>query len=915
VLAHGLALTGIVKDQGDRPIAGAELVLQQAFEARGGRGVGRGFGSDVRMPIFASKTTAADGRFEFKGLIPAEYGLSVTHAGHGHEQIGPLTLAADKPHEPIEVRLQAGATITGFVHDKSGKGVEGVVVTARRGASRFQGPSGGFGRQPSSEPTEADGAFTIDGLVAGEAYDLAPMAMAVGVIPGGRALRQTGIAAPAEGIEFVLPGTGTIKGVVTDADGERTIADFEVSYSGAGMFGGFAGRGRRRNAGPNQPQSVHADDGQFVLTDVAAGTWDVEVTAEGYQPARASGVIVEEGGATEGITIALQRGALVSGRVLDAASGKPVVDAQVRARLQGESRGGARFPDTSDGRNATSDADGHFELKGLAPGSYSVSATHPDYSDAAQTIAVKEQPATSVDLRLGKGGALAGVVVAGGRPVAGASVGLAAPGEGLGRGGMGGGHNFTTDDAGRFRFDHLTPGRYSLMANLRSEASPPSEVVLLAGQSNESIVLTLGGGAAIHGHVVGLPETELAGVNVNASGPEDYRAFVRTATGGSFELSGAPAGPIELRAMAGDIGGGMRSAAAQVLVADGQAETSVDIRFESGFRIDGHVTRGGQPVADAFVTAFGTSGGGRSATDRTDANGAYALEGLPEGNYQVSTNGSSGTGRGGSTVSRAVTVTSDVTVDLEVPLARLAGIVVEASTQRPLADANVQVTGAGRGGATTDSQGRFTLEGLEPRAYRVNVQKPAYQTETQELTATEDGDVRIELVRGEGIGLLARDGVFGTPLRSVQVRVLDPQGQSVYGGSVPLDSEGRGEIPSLQPGSYQLRADASGYAPVSLSSITVPTSALTLTLTPGGALTIKSGPETLALPQASVRLLGANGQVYLPSIYSNDGSIRLNGPVRLLENVAPGRYTVSLNGGDGPQVDVREGESAAVQLK
>ena len=72
---------------------------------------------------------------------------------------------------------------------------------------------------------------------------------------------------------------------------------------------------------------------------------------------------------------------------------------------------------------------------------------------------------------------------------------------------------------------------------------------------------------------------------------------------------------------------------------------------------------------------------------------------------------------------------------------------------------------------------RLALEELEPKAYRVTVQKPAYQTETKSLTAAEpSGDHVIELKRGEGIGVVARDGVYGVPLRNLSVRVLDSGG-------------------------------------------------------------------------------------------------------------------------------------------
>ena len=45
--------------------------------------------------------------------------------------------------------------------------------------------------------------------------------------------RKAGVVAPAEGVEFTTSGTGTSRAVVTDADGERPVVDFEVSYSPA----------------------------------------------------------------------------------------------------------------------------------------------------------------------------------------------------------------------------------------------------------------------------------------------------------------------------------------------------------------------------------------------------------------------------------------------------------------------------------------------------------------------------------------------------------------------------------------------------------------------------------------------------------------------------------------------------------
>jgi hypothetical protein len=258
-------------------------------------------------------------------------------------------------------------------------------------------------------------------------------------------------------------------------------------------------------------------------------------------------------------------------------------------------------------------------------------------------------------------------------------------------------------------------------------------------------------------------------------------------------------------------------------------------------------------------------------------------------------------------------------VDLEAPPARLAGTVVEAEAGRPLGDVGIRIEDEGGGRrfvnmATSDSAGRFAFEDLEPRAYRVSFQKPAYQVETRQLTAAEESEVRVEMRRGEGIGLEARDGIFGTPLRGLFVRALDGAGQTAFAGSVSLDSEGRGEVPSLKPGVYELRAESSGYAPARRPGVMVPSSAISLVLTPGGSLEIQAGPQTLALPEASARLVGADGQVYMWSAFTTDGKIRLAGPVRRIENVVPGRYALEVEGGVRREVDVREGLPSVVAL-
>jgi hypothetical protein len=94
----------------------------------------------------------------------------------------------------------------------------------------------------------------------------------------------------------------------------------------------------------------------------------------------------------------------------------------------------------------------------------------------------------------------------------------------------------------------------------------------------------------------------------------------------------------------------------------------------------------------------------------------------------------------------------------------------------------------------------------------------------------------------------------------------------------------------------------------------VPSSTLSLLLTPGGSLDVEAGPQTLALPEANGRLVGADGRVYMWNAFTSDGKIRLTSPLRRIENVVPGRYTFQVEGGVSREVAVTEGGRAVVTV-
>ncbi len=939
VLKRGATIAGVVKDANEQPVADAEVQVDPSMNIRGGAGgnvmnLVRLGGPSQRPKV----KTAADGTFAIRGMSQGEYALVVRKPGFATERVDPVKVT-DQGADPVVVALGPGAAISGAIRRKSGEGAEGYMVRAnavggggrggRGGGPGGGGPGGMLSAIAADAPTGPDGTFVIDGLKPGVVYDVSAFGGA------GMGPQKRGVVAPAAGQDIVVSGTGRISGVVLDARSGQPIRNFSASYEpdrGGGMVFVMRVAGARSGAGVKR--DFQTEDGTFTLEDVPGGSWTLVVDAKGYQTARVSGLAVEDGGAKDGVEVRATPGAVLKGRVSDAKTGRPVANATVTWEPAGAGgpgggmfgRGGPLMA-LDAGDDLTTDAEGVFTVEGIAPGRVKVTAKSPDYADGSEVADVKETGGT-VEVKLVSGGSVSGVVVANGQPVSGANVSLAGAGEaGFGRI-LGGGQTTTTDATGRFTFDHLTAGRYTASAGLNGKSSNLADVVLQAGDSRNDLVLTLSAGTSIQGTVSGLPDGWNGQTTVFASGVESFFATSRVGNDGTFRIDGVPAGPVTLRAQAGDGLGTSRSASKQLTASDDVPVLQTEIVFDPGFTLSGHVVRAGQPVPNAMVSANLQGAGGRQSTARSDDSGAYALVGLQEGAYAVTASADPLTG-GVSMVRQTVSLTGDQSLDLTFPTARVGGIVTDADGKQPLADVAVSLASA-PGAATpmqrmtqTDSTGKFQFTDVAPQAYTLNASKPDYQFDKRTVNAADDGStdaLAIELQRGQGIELQARDGIAGVPLRSVTVRVADGAGSTVFAGPIALDSNGIGDVTSLKPGSYTVYVAGSGYATVTLTGISVPSQTIPVTLTPGGTADITVGPKSFVKGVLRGTLRTAAGTPYPYQLFAADGRLVVNADAsgqagfRRLTNLAPGSYVLALDGGGGTTFTINEGGVTPVTL-
>jgi protocatechuate 3,4-dioxygenase beta subunit len=637
------------------------------------------------------------------------------------------------------------------------------------------------------------------------------------------------------------------------------------------------------------------------------------VSSPGYRPAEVSGIEIAEGETKEGVVVALKKGAVISGHVLDPRRGTGVPNASVSwtegsdASRMGAAMGVLARLDGVGASAATTDADGRFRFDGLPSGKITLSAEHPDFVEVSKQVELDDE--ATVDLTLGVGGSISGTVVAkdGRTGIPGADVLLRDQGSSFSMGD----DSARADSSGNFSFEHLRPGRYGVSARTNAAATAWKDVVLGESQRLEGVLLEMAAGATIRGTVSGLPGGKAGGVRVFAS-TKDYQDSAATGDDGRFTFRDVPSGILRLQASTPFPA--MRSTTKNLDVPEGSTEVTVEIVFEGTSRLAGRVTRGDKPVSSAFVSATPdppTATGGR-ASDQTDEDGRYSIEGLTDGNYQVRVSGQSSSYR------RDFTVSGDTNGDIALPTLAISGIVADGGSNEPIQGAFIQAeTGQERTGVParyteTDSRGFYSLEDLDSGNYQITARKEGYQLKTLPVSVVSaPAELNVSLTRGAGLAIRAADGLTGLPLRSLTVLAYTGSGSLAFTGNVALDAEGKGEVSSLAPGSYALYVFSQGYASRSYP-VTVPSPTLSIAVTPGGRVEVRTEAAFTG------RLLDASGAPYL--LFPGRLDARVSGapPAVSWGGLSPGSYQLIVSGAAGESAypfTVSEGGTTTVQIR
>jgi carboxypeptidase family protein len=291
-----------------KPIRNATIVVQSQYEI-------------PTLDMF-SVFTDAQGRYEFSGLKPGQYGLSARKAGYlslsyGQTRVNGssrlVTLSESTPLDKIDFALPLAGVIVARITDQFGDPVRGVMVrpfVQRFAEGRRQLSS--LGLSGAGAVTDDRGETRIYGLAPGDYY-VAAMAD-FGVMWRGD-------------VETLFPGTLDVASAQTVrvGAGQEVFATFPIQRARPGSL---SGRIVNSDGGPPSSPSVFLEqvqlsgggssrpinltpDGSFREENLPPGNWMIVAKEPEYGSARVQLL----GDAVQGITVTTRKAAAVRGRV------------------------------------------------------------------------------------------------------------------------------------------------------------------------------------------------------------------------------------------------------------------------------------------------------------------------------------------------------------------------------------------------------------------------------------------------------------------------------------------------------------------------------------------------------------------------------------------------------------------------
>ena len=524
VLRRGAGVRGRVVDGSGRPVAGALLKIGP-------------FGAQRAL-------SAGDGTFELRNVPPGRGVVSTFARGFAPVQSIVDVPADERATAELAVQLEPGHRLSGRIVDRQGRGIHRVRVTPLVQSPFVQSP---FRRwEPAADVyTARDGSFRFVDLPAGIlVLDCFGMDVA--------RKEEPNVAVDRTDVTIVMDRPARLAGRVVDDATGAPVRRFSVRFVDPQLHQGDR---RASGYGVEWVRGLEFSDVDGVWrTDTErfddGAVLGVEVIADGYAPAVMRRVIASPNPDPNGCVLRLQKATRITGRVVDAVTGKPVAEARVAAFDDDHPLLG-RDPFAEQRTAARSAADGSFAIEGAAVGTVRLVVRHPDWPlafDGPFTTTGGADTTRTISLR--SGATIRGTALdANGNVVVGATIAL---GEEVVEGMRVAGPSIRTDRNGRFELPKLLSMQYLLYgsgrANDGSVAVWARNVDVVADRVEEVELVPAGDGAIeveIAGQGVGTGDVfvRIAATNRARGGELPFHA---SASGSTFVVRGLPTGDFDV---------------------------------------------------------------------------------------------------------------------------------------------------------------------------------------------------------------------------------------------------------------------------------------------------------------------------------------------------------------------------------
>jgi len=191
-----------------------------------------------------------------------------------------------------------------------------------------------------------------------------------------------------------------------------------------------------------------------------------------------------------------------------------------------------------------------------------------------------------------------------------------------------------TDGNGRFSIRDVASGVHELRVTHEDWIDSVAQKVRV-DSNRDDLEIRLRRGAVIRGRIVGLPQADLAVLEITAQGEGFVRGRV---VGDGYEIRGVAPGDWNVRAV---VERGGRQVSATTRVSGHGQDVDLDLEFGSGWLVGGSVQHNDRGLANLVV---GLTGGdaNQAAITRTDYRGAFVFQDLPSGEWQLTIFGQTG---------------------------------------------------------------------------------------------------------------------------------------------------------------------------------------------------------------------------------------------------------------------------------